>query len=105
MNSKKETDRLKRRIESLKKKNELLKSTADKKLKNLRYDLECLEQDQVYILRVDEENDIKMFREVINYLNKQIPWSLPPILVMNKDLLRVQKKDLSLVKKLLRCKN
>lgn len=81
----KETDMMKR-IEELSSENKKLRKAYENQIDKVIRKLEELRQDRVYVLRV--EKNAEEIKEQLEELRDYIPWTLPPILVIQGGDLR-----------------
>ena len=67
---------------------EKLNKIADSKLYKLAEKLRYLEQDQLYLLSDPDltREELELFQEELKRASKMINWSLPPIVIVNKEV-------------------
>lgn len=75
-----------KRIEELSSENKKLRKAYENQIDKVIRKLEELRQDRVYVLRV--EKNAEEIKEQLEELRDYIPWTLPPILVIQGGDLR-----------------
>jgi hypothetical protein len=80
-------------LDSVRRDNDLLKEVLDKNIISAVNSIKELKQDKIYFLKVDSDS-FPATRRLIDEIKKHIKWTIPNIIVMNKDLIELSREEI-----------